>query len=116
MGRGLTSAGMTAGALLAANKALGTRRAAEIFSRFGAKPLQIGGKQIAGSAAGSGLLSALFANPERSIYARSVADKIQRGGKFTSSEKKFLGLRDPMGPRTAGKSFSEHYYLSLIHI
>lgn len=110
LGKGVIGAGSTAATLLAANKVLGTQRAAKLFARVGMKPTQISGKGIAGSTAAAGGLAALFANPERSMYAQSVMDKIQRGGKFTGSERKLLGLDNRGMQRRAPKTLSERYF------
>lgn len=109
IGRGLLSAGTTAGGLLLANKALGTQRAAKLFARIGKKPTPISGRNVAGAAIGSGLLSGVFAKPERSMYAASLADKIERGGKFTNTEKRLFGLKSS-ATRSAPKTLSEHYF------
>ena len=109
IGKGLLSAGTTAGGLLLANKALGTQRAAKLFARIGKKPTGISGRNIAGTATGSGLLAGVFAKPERSMYAANIADKIERGGKFTNTEKRLFGLKDS-ATRSAPKTFSEHYF------
>lgn len=110
LGKGLIGAGSTAGTLLAANKLLGTQRAAKLFARMGMKPAQISGRNIAGSSAAAGGIAAIFANPERSMYAKSVMDKIQRGGKFTGTEKRLLGLDNTGVQRRAPKTLSERYF------
>ena len=111
LGRGLSSAGMTALTLAGVNKLLGTRKASELFARMGARAPMVSAKGIAGASLGSGGLSALTANMDRSIYANHLADKLKRRGKgFTSNEKKLVGRAMSSGPEFGSKSFSEHYF------
>lgn len=111
LGRGLASAGMTALTLAGVNKLLGTKKASELFARMGTKVPMVSAKGVAGASLGSGALSGLTANMDRSIYANHLADKLNRRGKgFTSSEKKLVGRAMSSGPEIGSKSFSEHYF------
>lgn len=111
LGRGLSSAASTALVLGAAQKALGTQRAAKLLAGMGGAP-QITGKQVAGASIGSGLLSGVMADFDRNIYARHILDKLKRDGRgFTGSEKNLLGPGySPGGAERGSKSLSEHYF------
>ena len=111
LGRGLSSAGATAAALLAANKLMGSKKAGEAFARMGYSAPAVSNKGVAGSALASGGISALMADFDRSLYAKNLARKASRGATdLTRKEKKLLGSAVTKGPARGSKDFSEHYF------
>ncbi|MAP23591.1 MAG: hypothetical protein CL582_21900 [Alteromonadaceae bacterium] len=117
LGKGLGSAAVTGGAMLALRKGLRSKAARDIVKKRLGRELPSGptNKRIAATAAFSGGFSGLFANLERDIYAKALNRKLESGrGGFTSQEKKLLVGKVGKGTGKV-KGFSEYYVTPRTH-